>query len=180
MQVDIQDPEGRSLSPGETGEICVCGPAVFAGYYDNPKANAEAFRNGWFRTGDLGHLDEQGFLFITGRASDMYISGGSNVYPRETEEKLLKHPAIAEAAILGVPDPTWGEVGVAVCVLRAGETVEEPALIAWLSAEVSRYKLPKRIFFWDELPKSGYGKITKRAIREGLEQRGALPLDGKR
>lgn len=180
MQVDIQDPEGRSLAAGETGEICVCGPAVFAGYYDNPKANAEAFRNGWFRTGDLGHLDGEGFLFITGRASDMYISGGSNVYPRETEEKLLKHPAIAEAAILGVPDPTWGEVGVAVCVLRAGESVEEPALIAWLAAEVSRYKLPKRIFFWDELPKSGYGKITKRAIREGLEQRGVLPLDGKR
>ena len=176
MQVDIQDPEGRSLAPGETGEICVCGPAVFAGYYDNPKANEAAFRDGWFRTGDLGHLDPQGFLFITGRASDMYISGGSNVYPRETEEKLLKHPSIAEVAILGVPDATWGEVGVAVCVARPGETVDEAALIAWLSAEVARYKLPKRIFFWDELPKSGYGKITKRAIREGLEARGSLPL----
>lgn len=176
MQIDIQDTEGRALPAGQTGEICVCGPAVFAGYYDNPKANAEAFRNGWFRTGDLGHLDDEGFLFITGRASDMYISGGSNVYPRETEEKLLKHPAIAEAAILGVPDPTWGEVGVAVCVLRPGEAVEEAALVAWLSAEVARYKLPKRIFFWNELPKSGYGKITKRAIRDGLEARGCLPL----
>jgi acyl-CoA synthetase (AMP-forming)/AMP-acid ligase II len=175
MQVDIQDTEGRSLGPGETGEICVCGPAVFAGYYDNPEANAAAFRDGWFRTGDLGHLDTEGFLFITGRASDMYISGGSNVYPRETEEKLLTHPAIAEAAILGVPDPTWGEVGVAVCVLRSGESVEEAALIAWLSHEVARYKLPKRVFFWDELPKSGYGKVTKRAIREGLEARGSLP-----
>ncbi len=81
MQVDIQDQHGRSLPPGETGEICVCGPAVFAGYYDNPKANADAFRDGWFRTGDLGHLDDEGFLFITGRASDMYISGGSNVIP---------------------------------------------------------------------------------------------------
>jgi acyl-CoA synthetase (AMP-forming)/AMP-acid ligase II len=180
MQVDIQDPEGRSLAPGETGEICVCGPAVFAGYYDNPKANEAAFRDGWFRTGDLGHLDPQGFLFITGRASDMYISGGSNVYPRETEEKLLKHPSIAEVAILGVPDATWGEVGVAVCVARPGETVDEAALIAWLSAEVARYKLPKRIFFWDELPKSGYGKITKRAIREGLEARGSLPLAHRR
>ena len=176
MQVDIQDAEGNSLRAGETGEICVCGPAVFAGYYDNPQANADAFRNGWFRTGDLGHLDGEGFLFITGRASDMYISGGSNVYPRETEEKLLTHPAIAEAAILGVPDPTWGEVGVAVCVLRPGEAVDEAALIAWLSAEVARYKLPKRVFFWDELPKSGYGKITKRAIREGLDARGCLPL----
>ncbi|MDP4022309.1 acyl-CoA synthetase [Methylobacterium sp. NEAU 140] len=176
MQVEIQDTQGRALPAGETGEICVCGPAVFAGYYDNPEANAAAFRDGWFRTGDLGHLDAEGFLFITGRASDMYISGGSNVYPRETEEKLLKHPDIAEAAILGVPDPAWGEVGVAVCVRRPGATVAEAELIAWLAAEVARYKLPKRVFFWDELPKSGYGKITKRAIREGLEARGSLPL----
>ncbi|MGU3469034.1 acyl-CoA synthetase [Methylobacterium sp. C33D] len=177
MQVQIQDPEGRACPPGATGEICVCGPAVFAGYYDNPEANASAFRDGWFRTGDLGHLDAEGFLFITGRASDMYISGGSNVYPREIEEKLLTHPAITEAAILGVPDPAWGEVGVAVCVARPGMAVEEGALIAWLSADVARYKLPRRVFFWEALPKSGYGKVTKRAIREGLEARGDLPLD---
>jgi acyl-CoA synthetase (AMP-forming)/AMP-acid ligase II len=112
MQVSIQDEAGREMAPFETGEICVCGLAVFAGYYNNPEANAKAFRNGWFRTGDLGHMDEQGFLFITGRASDMYISGGSNVYPRETEEKMLTHPAIAEVAIVGVPDrpncwPGW-------------------------------------------------------------------------
>lgn len=152
---------------------------MFAGYYDNPEANAAAFRDGWFRTGDLGHLDAEGFLFITGRASDMYISGGSNVYPREIEEKLLTHPAITEAAILGVPDPAWGEVGVAVCVARPGTAVEEGELIAWLSADVARYKLPRRVFFWDSLPKSGYGKVTKRAIREGLEERGDLPLDGR-
>ena len=116
MQVSIQDDDGRELARCETGEICVCGPAVFAGYYDNPEANAKAFRDGWFRTGDLGHMDEEGFLYITGRASDMYISGGSNIYPREIEEKILTHPAIAEVAVLGVPDPIWGEVGVAVCV----------------------------------------------------------------
>ncbi len=81
-----------SLPPFETGEICVIGPAVFAGYYDNPEANAKAFRDGWFRTGDLGHMDEEGFVYITGRASDMYISGGSNIYPREIEEKILTHP----------------------------------------------------------------------------------------
>jgi fatty-acyl-CoA synthase len=120
MQISIQDDGGREIGAGETGEICVCGPAVFAGYYDNPEANAKAFRDGWFRTGDLGHLDTQGFLYITGRASDMYISGGSNVYPREIEEKVLTHPAIAEVAIVGVPDQMWGEVGVAVCVLRGG------------------------------------------------------------
>jgi acyl-CoA synthetase (AMP-forming)/AMP-acid ligase II len=180
MQVSIQDDDGRELAPFETGEICVCGPAVFAGYYNNPEANAKAFRNGWFRTGDLGHMDQEGFLYITGRSSDMYISGGSNVYPRETEEKMLTHPAIAEVAILGVPDKTWGEVGVAVCVLRPDAQLNERELLTWLESKVSRYKLPKRVFFWDELPKSGYGKITKKIVREELEARGCLPLDKPR
>ena len=175
MQLSIQGDTGGELQPFETGEICVCGPAVFAGYYDNPEANAKAFRNGWFRTADLGHVDAQGFLFITGRASDMYISGGSNVYPRETEEKILTHPAIAEAAIVGVPDRTWGEVGVAACVLRPGHALTEPELLAWLEPKVARYKLPRRVVFWDELPKSAYGKITKKDIRAGLEARGQLP-----
>src|SRR6187431_853443 len=147
MQVSIQGDDGTELKPGETGEICVIGPAVFAGYYDSPEANAKAFRNGWFRTGDLGHMDEEGFVYITGRASDMYISGGSNVYPRETEEKMLTHPAIAEVAILGVPDKTWGEVGVAVCVLRPDAQLNERELLTWLEGKVSRYKLPKRVFF---------------------------------
>ena len=174
MQVSIQDEQGRELPPGETGEICVCGLAVCAGYHNDPEANAKAFRNGWFRTGDLGHMDAQGFLFITGRASDMYISGGSNVYPREIEEKLLTHPAIAEAAILGVPDRVWGEVGVAVAVLRPDATLDEAALLAWMADKVARYKLPKRVFFWDELPRSAYGKITKTLIRQELAARGCL------
>jgi fatty-acyl-CoA synthase len=174
MQVSIQDEQGRELAPGETGEICVCGLAVFAGYYNNPEANAKAFRNGWFRTGDLGHVDAQGFLFITGRASDMYISGGSNVYPREIEEKMLQHPAVAEVAIVGVPDRTWGEVGVAAVALQPGAALGEPELLAWMEDKVARYKLPKRVFFWDELPKSGYGKVTKKIVREELEARGCL------
>ncbi|MBM6593497.1 acyl-CoA synthetase [Microvirga pudoricolor] len=177
MQISIQDDAGRELGPGETGEICVCGPAVFAGYYDNPDANAKAFRDGWFRTGDLGHLDREGFLYITGRASDMYISGGSNVYPRETEEKILTHSAVAEVAILGVPDATWGEVGVAVCVLRPGAALDEPELLAWLDGQVARYKLPKRVIFWEALPRSAYGKITKKDIRAELIARGDLPPD---
>jgi acyl-CoA synthetase (AMP-forming)/AMP-acid ligase II len=178
MQVSIQDEAGRELKAGETGEICVCGPAVFAGYYDNPEANAKAFRDGWFRTGDLGRLDEEGFLFITGRASDMYISGGSNVYPREIEEAILAHPAVAEVAIVGVSDQTWGEVGVAVCVLKPGARLGEAELVVWLEPNVARYKLPKRVFFWDELPKSGYGKIAKKALRAELEARGCLSPDG--
>jgi acyl-CoA synthetase (AMP-forming)/AMP-acid ligase II len=174
MQVSIQDDHGRELEPGETGEICVCGLAVFAGYYNNPEANAKAFRNGWFRTGDLGHMDAQGFLFITGRASDMYISGGSNVYPREIEEKLLTHPGLAEVAIVGVPDPVWGEVGIAVAVRRPGASLDEAAVLAWIEGKVSRYKLPKRVIFWEALPKSAYGKITKKLIRDELATRGEL------
>jgi fatty-acyl-CoA synthase len=177
MQVSIQDDRGTEVPAGVTGEICVCGPAVFAGYYNNPEANERAFRDGWFRTGDLGHMDAEGFLYITGRASDMYISGGSNVYPREIEEKILTHPAIAEVAVLGVPDRTWGEVGVAVCALRPGEGLNERELLAWLDGKIARYKLPKRVFFWDGLPKSAYGKITKRTIREELEAKGCLPLE---
>jgi fatty-acyl-CoA synthase len=176
MQVSIQDEQGREVAAGETGEICVCGPAVFAGYYNNPDANAKAFRDGWFRTGDLGHVDEEGYLYITGRASDMYISGGSNVYPREIEEKILTHPAVAEVAILGVPDRTWGEVGVAVCVRRPQAEVGESELLAWMEGKVARYKIPKRVFFWEALPRSAYGKITKKDIRAELESRGCLPL----
>jgi fatty-acyl-CoA synthase len=175
MQVSIQDDNGRELKPHETGEICVIGPGVFAGYYDNPEANAKAFRDGWFRTGDLGHVDEEGFVYITGRASDMYISGGSNIYPREVEEKILTHPAVGEVAVLGVPDPFWGEVGVAVCVTREGaKPVSEAELAAFLAPKVPRYKMPKRFFFWDALPKSGYGKVPKRMVRDELEARGLL------
>lgn len=180
MQVSIQGDDGRELKPHETGEICVIGPGVFAGYYDNPEANAKAFRDGWFRTGDLGHMDEEGFVYITGRASDMYISGGSNIYPREIEEKLLTHPAVGEVAVLGVPDPFWGEVGVAVCVAREGtEAVAEAELAAYLAPKVPRYKMPKRFFFWEALPKSGYGKVPKRLIRDELEARGLLEVIAK-
>jgi fatty-acyl-CoA synthase len=180
MQVSIQGDDGRELKAFETGEICVIGPAVFAGYYDNPEANAKAFRDGWFRTGDLGHMDDQDFVYITGRASDMYISGGSNIYPREVEEKILTHPAIGEVAVLGVPDPFWGEVGIAVCVPREGASaVSELELATFLAAKVSRYKMPKRFFFWEALPKSGYGKVPKRLVRDELEARGLLETNPK-
>src|SRR3979411_548138 len=180
MQVSIQSDDGRELKPLETGEICVIGPAVFAGYYDNPEANAKAFRDVWLPAGDRGHIDEEGFLYITGRASDMYISGGSNIYPREVEEKILTHPAIGEVAVLGVPDPFWGEVGVAVCVPREGAgPVSEAELAAFLSPKVPRYKMPKRFFFWDALPKSGSQNITERMVRDELEARGLLDIVAK-
>ncbi len=175
MQVQIQNEKGEEVAPGETGEIAVIGPAVFAGYFDNPDANAKSFRNGWFLTGDLGHMDAQGFVYLTGRASDMYISGGSNIYPREIEEKLLTHPDISEVAVLGTPDPVWGEVGLAVCVPRDGATPDAEALLAWLASRIARYKVPRTVVFWDELPKSAYGKITKKMIREELQARGQWP-----
>jgi fatty-acyl-CoA synthase len=178
MEVSIQNDAGEELGPGETGEICVIGPGVFAGYYDNPEANAKAFRDGWFRTGDLGHMDAEGFVYITGRASDMYISGGSNIYPREIEEKILIHPGIAEVAVIGVPDKMWGEVGVAVCVAREGGGVSEAALAEFLGAKIPRYKMPKRFFFWEALPKSGYGKVPKRMVKDELEKRGLVGPDG--
>ncbi|MFT4013658.1 MAG: acyl-CoA synthetase [Paracoccus sp. (in: a-proteobacteria)] len=170
IQIQVQDDRGRELPPGQTGEVCCIGPAVFAGYYQNPEANAKSFRDGWFRTGDLGHMDAQGFVYITGRESDMFISGGSNIYPREIEEKILTHPAITEVAVLGMPDPLWGEVGWAVCV--AGVPVTEAELAAFLEPRLSRYKLPKRFLFWDALPKSAYGKITKKMIRDEIAARG--------
>ena len=175
MQVQIQDESGAEVAPLQTGEICVTGPAVFAGYFNNPEANEKSFRDGWFRTGDLGHMDAEGYVYITGRASDMYISGGSNIYPREIEEAILLNPMVAEVAVLGVPDPTWGEVGMAVCVLAPGAALDAEALLGWLEGRVARYKRPRHVVFWDEMPKSAYGKITKKMIREALERRGEVP-----
>lgn len=170
MQISIQNDDGVEQPSGTQGEICVAGPAVFGGYLNNKEANDSAFRDGWFRTGDLGMLDQEGFLYVTGRASDMYISGGSNIYPREIEEKLLQHPVVAEVAVLGVPDPRWGEVGVAVWVAASGSVVEETELRSWLEQRMARYKIPQRFVRWEALPKSGYGKIVKRTIRDLLEE----------
>jgi acyl-CoA synthetase (AMP-forming)/AMP-acid ligase II len=173
MEVAVLDDQMKPLAVGQVGEICVRGPAVFAGYHDNPEASAKALRGGWFHTGDLGTLDARGLLFITGRESDMYISGGSNVYPREAEELLLSHPGVAEVAVLGVPDRQWGEVGVAVVVRRIGaDAVSADALMAFLDGRLARYRWPRQIFFWDSLPKSGYGKITKNEVRALLFARG--------
>nr|MBX2839158.1 AMP-binding protein [Gammaproteobacteria bacterium] len=171
MQVEIQDKEGNACRLGETGEICVTGPAVFAGYWQNPEANEKSFRNGMFRTGDLGHMDAEGFFYITGRESDMYISGGSNIYPREIEEKLLLHPDISEAAVFGMPDEKWGEIGVAVVALHAGVDVSSEAVQSFLHGKIASYKMPKAFYVWDEIPKSGYGKMAKRLVRSELERR---------
>lgn len=168
MEVAIQDAEGRVLPAGEVGEICCRGPAVFNGYHDNPEASAKALRGGWFHTGDLGRMDERGFVYITGRESDMYISGGSNVYPREVEEVILTHPAVLEVAVLGLPDAQWGEIGAAVIVCREGMHLSEAELMAHLDGRCAKYRWPRQVHFWSALPKSGYGKIVKKDIRERL------------
>jgi acyl-CoA synthetase (AMP-forming)/AMP-acid ligase II len=170
IEIAILDAAHQRLPARETGDICIRGPAVFAGYHNNPEANEKAFAGGWFHTGDLGHLDEKGFLYITGRASDMYISGGSNVYPREIEEALLLHDAVAEACVVGLPDPRWGESGTAVLVPRAGATIDPAAILAHLDGRIARYKIPARVVVWEALPKSGYGKVTKREVIRLLEK----------
>ncbi|MEM0899795.1 MAG: AMP-binding protein [Pseudomonadota bacterium] len=172
IEIAILSNEGERLLPGEQGNIGVRGGAVMAGYLNNPEANAESFLNGWFITGDIGYLDEAGYLYLTGRRSDMYISGGSNVYPREIEEVLLTHPAIKEVAIVGVPDEKWGEAGIAVCVCESNP--EEADLPAWIADRVVAYKRPRDIFFWDELPKSGYGKVEKKTIKAMLRDKGLI------
>ena len=174
MHITIQDDNGKLLPAMSTGEICVAGLAVCAGYYKDDAANAKAFRDGWFLTGDLGHMDDMGYLYITGRSSDMYISGGSNVYPREIEEVMLSHPALSEVAVLGVPHPRWGEAGLAVCVCHAGQSVTEDELSTMLIDRLAKFKLPERYIFLDEMPKTGYGKVTKKLIRETLETQGLL------
>jgi acyl-CoA synthetase (AMP-forming)/AMP-acid ligase II len=174
MQVSIQDDAGRELERGQTGEICVIGPAVFAGYFNNEAANAKSFRNGWFRTGDLGHMDAAGFLYITGRNSDMFISGGSNIYPREIEEKILCHPQVREVAVVGMPDAKWGEIGVAAVVATEPACLTGEDLIGWMKSNIAGYKVPRKVVFFDELPKSGYGKITKTLVRAAIEAREAV------
>lgn len=176
MEITIVDAQSQAVKTGDVGEICCRGLGVFAGYHNNAAATEAALKNGWFHTGDLGRLDARGLLYITGRESDMYISGGSNVYPREVEEVLLTHPAIAEVAVLGMADQKWGEVGVAVIVARAGHSpIDAAAILAHLDGRCARYRWPRHIFFWDALPKSGYGKITKTAVKRSLIARGDMP-----
>jgi fatty-acyl-CoA synthase len=173
MTISIQDGDGKPVATGDRGEICVVGPAVFAGYLDNEEANAKAFRNGWFRTGDLGVVDEHGMLYITGRASDMYISGGSNIDPREVEEKILAHPKVRSVGVVGAPDAEWGEVGYAVAVVEGELTADE--LLAWCREHMARYKAPKFVHLVDQLPTTAYGKVTTPVLRALLQDAGCWP-----
>jgi acyl-CoA synthetase (AMP-forming)/AMP-acid ligase II len=174
MQLAIMDDRGTQLPPGEVGEICVRGPAVFAGYFGKPEETAAIFHGSWLRTRDLGRVDERGFVYIVGRAQEMYISGGFNVYPNETEDYIARHPAVAEVAVVSLPDRHWGEIGVAAVTLKSGATATEAEIMAFIRTKLADYKCPKRVFFVASLPKSDYGKITKRGVRDMLYERGLL------
>ncbi|MFL5353530.1 class I adenylate-forming enzyme family protein [Archangium sp.] len=158
----------QPLAAGETGEIEVRGPHVFAGYWQRPDATAEAFDSeGWFRTGDLGLRDADGYFQITGRARELIISGGFNVYPREVEEVLASHPGVAEVAVLGLPDPDFGEQVVAVVVPRS-PAPEPQALVEWCKDRLASFKKPRRVVFVDALPRNALGKVQKHLLRERL------------
>ncbi|WP_066706139.1 class I adenylate-forming enzyme family protein [Celeribacter ethanolicus] len=157
--------DGEPLPAGHTGEICVQGPTVMTGYWQNPTASAAALTGGWLHTGDLGHLDEDGFLYLTDRSKDVIISGGTNIYPREVEEALLAHPAVFEIAVIGEPEPDWGEQVVAYVVFEPGKSASVSELDSWCRQQIAAFKRPKRYQFVHELPKNSYGKVLKTALR---------------
>lgn len=164
----IVDCEGADVARGEIGELWLRGGHVCSGYWRNDAATAEALRDGWFHTGDLARQDDEGYYYISGRAKDMIISGGENIYPAEVEAVLHAHPAVASAALFGLPDAKWGEVAVAAVILRQETTSAE--LVEFCAARLARYKLPKQIFFVRELPLSASGKVLKRTLREYVEK----------
>lgn len=172
-RVRIVDEEGRNVPAGQVGELVIAGPHVCAGYWRNPQATAEALRDGWFHTGDMARMDEDGFFAIAGRYKDMIISGGENVYAAEVEAVFLEHPAVAEAALIGQPDETWGEVGLMVVVLRAGASTTPEELRAFCQDRLARFKCPKRVVFADELPTSPYGKVMKEELKLRFAKEGS-------
>lgn len=161
-QARVVDEANRPQPPGQVGELVFRGPHVSAGYWRNPEASAACRdEEGWFHTGDLARVDEEGFFFIAGRQKDMFISGGVNVYPAEIEGELLQHPQVQDAAVIGVPHETWGEVGVAYVVLRPGLEVAAATFADFLQERLAKYKIPKEFIFVDELPRTPYGKVVK-------------------
>lgn len=160
----IIDPEGCELPPGQTGELLMKGPTITPGYWRRPEVNAKALEGGWLRTGDAAYVDEEGFYFIVDRYKDMYISGGENVYPAEVEDVLYRLDGIAEAAVIGVADERWGEVGRAFIVLKPNALLDEATILAHCGANLARYKVPRTVRFMKELPHNATGKVTKHEL----------------
>ncbi|MCB2193274.1 MAG: long-chain-fatty-acid--CoA ligase [Deltaproteobacteria bacterium] len=162
----LLDEHGNEVPTGQVGEIFIQGPSLFSGYYRDPEKTAEAYKDGWFTLGDMGKLDEDGYLYIVDRRTDMVISGGENIYPSEVEEVLLSHPKVAEAAVIGVPDPTWGEVLKAILVLKKGQSSSLEELQDFCAQHLADYLKPRSVDFVEELPRSPVGKVLKRKLRD--------------
>jgi long-chain acyl-CoA synthetase len=169
VEMKVVDDDGNDVPQGEVGEIVIRGHNVMKGYWNKPEATEEAIRDGWFHTGDMAKVDEDGYFFIVDRKKDMIIRGGYNVYPREIEEVLYEHPAVREVAVVGVPDDSLGEEVGAAVALKEGQTVTEEELRDHAKEHVASYKYPRRIWFVDELPKGPTGKILKREIEVPVE-----------
>ena len=167
FELRIVDEQGQPLPAGETGEISGKGPLLMPGYYNKPELSLDALRGGWLMTGDLGYVDDEGYLYLVDRKKDMIDSGGVKVYPRDIEEVIARHPQVAEAVVFGVPDEKWGETPVAAVQLRAGQQCGAEALRSWINARVgARYPRVSQVLLREELPRSAAGKILKRTLRE--------------
>jgi long-chain acyl-CoA synthetase len=163
----VTDPSGKEVEPGQSGEVIVRGANVMRGYWNNPEETTRTFRDGLFRTGDIGRQDAEGYFYILDRLKDMIVTGGENVYSGEVEAVIYEHPAVREAAVFGVPDQQWGELVMACVVLQTGKTLSADDLVAFCRRSLASYKLPRRIEFSDtDLPKSSSGKVMKKDLRE--------------
>lgn len=169
----VVDEHNRPLGPGEVGELVLKGPSFCSGYFNRPDAMAEVVdEDGWFHTGDMARYDDEWYFFIVDRKKDMFISGGENIYPAEIEQVLYRHPAVHQCAVIGVPDPKWGEVGIACVVLAPGAAATEDDLLAYLREHLAGFKVPRSVAFLDALPISAAGKILKRELRERFVEAG--------
>jgi long-chain acyl-CoA synthetase len=165
--VRVVDQSGTEVSAGQPGELVARGANVMRGYWNNPEETTLAFQDGFFRTGDVGRQDADGYFFILDRLKDVIVTGGENVHAGEVEAVLFEHPAVHEAAVFGIPDPQWGELVMACVVLKPGEVQSANDLMAYCRLSLANFKIPRRVEFLDtELPKSGSGKILKRTLRE--------------
>jgi fatty-acyl-CoA synthase len=171
-QIRLLDDEGKPVPDGEVGEICIRSPLVMEGYWNKPEETAQVFRHGWMHTGDLARRDADGYLYIVDRSKDMIITGGFNVYPREVEDVINGHPAVAASAVVGIPDPKWGEAVHALVVLRAGQQASAEELIGLIKQRKGSVYTPKAIEFVDSLPMTGLGKPDKKAMRDRLTREG--------
>lgn len=164
VDMKIVRPDGSMCDVNEPGQLLIRGPHVIPGYWNRPDATAESIVDGWLHTGDLARYDHEGYFYIIGRSKDMLISGGENVYPAEVESVMHSHPAVAEAALIGVPDEKWGEVGRAIVVIEPGQMLTEDELIAFLRERLAKYKIPRSVIFVDALPKTAIGKLDKKVL----------------